>query len=174
MRNPDPAKAVQVLTSMVLFYGEGNRWTRGTTDDGNGKHCLVGAIELHCKHPGTMRAVVDYIGAAISPRRERKYYFPRAVMTFNDRCNGIERIFDVLVRARALAQRDAERLPEITAAAKAVGAEKEEAAAARKRQLLAELERERMVRHAAGDTRETYILCPRPPAPPAEPQRLAA
>jgi hypothetical protein len=38
---------------------------------------------------------------------------------------------------------------------------KQQAAAARKRQLLAELERERIVRHAAGDTGATYILCPR-------------
>jgi hypothetical protein len=51
---------------------------------------------------------------------------------------------------------------------------KQQAAEARKRQLLVEMERARMVRHASGDTRETYILCPRPPAPPAEPQRLAA
>jgi hypothetical protein len=63
-------------------------------------------------------------------------------------------------------------LPEIIAAAKALAAQKEEAAAAHKRQLLAELERERMMRHAAGETRETYILCPAPE--PRTPERLAA
>jgi len=52
--------------------------------------------------------------------------------------------------------------------------EKQEAAAARKRQLLAEVERERMVRLAAGDTSATYILCPRAPEQRTEPQRLAA
>jgi hypothetical protein len=56
-------------------------------------------------------------------------------------------------------------------AAKAADLEKQQAAA-RKRQLLAELERERMLRHAAGDTSATYILCPR--APESTPERLAA
>jgi hypothetical protein len=51
--------------------------------------------------------------------------------------------------------------------------EKEQAAAAHKRQLLAELERERMLRHAAGNISPTYILCPRPPEP-RPPERLAA
>jgi hypothetical protein len=94
------------------------------------------------------------------------------LMAFNDsRCNSFAELRAVLIKARiravreffrAAAQTDAERQAEI-AAVKAAGAQKEEAAAARKRQLLAELERERILRHAAGDTRETYILCPRPP-----------
>jgi hypothetical protein len=48
-----------------------------------------------------------------------------------------------------------------------------EAAAARKRQLLAELECAGMARIAAGDTRETYVLCPRTPEAQT-PERLAA
>ena len=116
MRQPDPAKAMQVLESIYLFYGEGERWTRGIRHDGpRGKHCLFGAIELHCKDPATMRAVVDYIGAAIWPRSDREYS-PERLMTFNDRCSGTDRICDVLVRARELARRDMERQqPEIAA-----------------------------------------------------------
>jgi hypothetical protein len=105
------------------------------------------------------------------------------LMAFNDsRCNSFAELRAVLIKARiravrefchAAAQTDAERQAEI-AAAKAAAARKEEAAAARKRQLLAELARERMVRHAAGDKRKTYILTPRVPEPRTEPERLAA
>jgi hypothetical protein len=173
MRQPDPLKAMRVLETIFRFYGEGDRWTRGVRHDGRGKHCLVGAIELHCKHPGTVNDIIDYIGAAIWPRRQAEYYSLDRLMTFNDLCGGSERICAVLVKARALARRDVERQPEI-AAARAAAEQKEARAGARKRQLLAELERERMVRHAAGDTRETYILCPRAPEPDTEPERLAA
>jgi len=113
MPQPDPAKAMQVLEAIYLFYGEGEHWTRGVRHDPRGKHCLFGAIELHCQHPATMRAVVDYIGAAIWPRSDREYS-PERLMTFNDRCSGTDRICDVLVRARELARRDMERQqPEI-------------------------------------------------------------
>jgi hypothetical protein len=106
---------MRVLETIYLFYGEGERWTRGLRHDVRGKHCLFGAIELHCKDdPATMRAVVDYIGAAIWPRSDREYS-PERLMTFNDLCSGIDRICDVLVRARALARRDMERQqPEIS------------------------------------------------------------
>jgi hypothetical protein len=105
MRQRDQAKAMQVLEAIYLFYAEGEHWTRGVRgvrNDRRGKHCLFGAIELHCQHPATMRAVVDYIGAAIWPRSDREYS-PERLMTFNDRCSGIDRICDVLVRARKLA-----------------------------------------------------------------------
>ncbi len=173
MRHRDPFKAMRVLETIFRFYGEREHWTRGTRDDGKGKHCLIGAIELHCKHPGTVNDIIDYIGAAIWPHRQAEYYSLDRLMTFNDRCSGSERICDVLVKAPALARRDVEKLPEI-AAAKAVAPQKEKAAAARKRQLLAELERERIIRHAAGDTRATYILCPRAAERRTEPERLAA
>ena len=58
----------------------------------------------------------------------------------------------VIVKARALALQEPER---------------ERAAAAVERWLLAEVDRERA---AAGDTRPTYILCPHPPAELALPE----
>ncbi|MBV8591395.1 MAG: hypothetical protein JO212_15280 [Acetobacteraceae bacterium] len=115
---PDPAHIVDLLDDLLDFFGpNGEHWTRGLRHNApRGKHCLVGAIELHCKHPGTMRAVVDYIGAAIWPRSDREYT-PDRLMTFNDLCSGGDRIRDVLVRARELARRDMERQqPEIAAA----------------------------------------------------------
>jgi hypothetical protein len=174
MLEPDPANCVHLLDCLLRFFGEhGEHWTRGTYDDGTGNRCLAGAVEyVECKHRSIGSGMTDYIVAAIWPGRERDYSIAR-VATFNDRCKGFEQIGAVIAKARALAQRDAERLPEIIAAAKALAAEKEQAAAAHKRQLLAELERERMMRHATGDTRETYILCPRAPEP-LGPERLAA
>jgi hypothetical protein len=112
------------------------------------------------------------LSAAIWPRQTPSYV-PQHFMRFNDACQNFDELRAVIVKALALAQRDLEeKYPEIVAA-NALAAEKEEEAAARKRQLLAELERARMVRHAAGDTRATYILCPHVPERPA-PERLAA
>jgi plasmid stabilization system protein ParE len=115
----------------------------------------------------------QYLSAAIWPRR-KPCYLPEDLIRFNDRCKGFDRIRAVILKARARAQRDLEeKFPQI-AAANAVAAQKEEEAVARKRQLLAELERERMVRHATGDSRATYIICPRVPERPAAAERLAA
>jgi len=100
MRHRDPFKAMRVLETIFRFYGEGDRWTRGVRHDGRGKHCLVGAIELHCKHPGTVNDIIDYIGAAIWPRSDREYS-PERLMTFNDRCSGTDRICDEGAGTRA-------------------------------------------------------------------------
>jgi hypothetical protein len=134
--------------------------------------CLIGAIDdLYRKQAaprGTRRGVGYYIGAVAGPHR----LLSRAgLITFNDLCKSFDEFRAVILKARALAQRGVDPF----AAAKAADFENQQAAAARKRQLLAELERERMVRNAAGDTRETYILCPRAPERPApELERLAA
>jgi hypothetical protein len=61
----------------------------------------------------------------------------------------IAELRSVIVKARALALQEPER---------------ERSAAAVERWLLAEVDRERAARAAAGDTRQTYILCLRPPA----------
>ena len=126
------------------------------------------AVEyIECKHFSLGSGMTDYLSAAIWPRRPREWRYER-VATFNDRCKGFARIRAVIAKARALTQHDAERMPEIFAAVHAAfGAEKEFIAQVRKRQLLAQIERERK---AAGTL--TYILCPRAPEP--EPQRLAA
>jgi hypothetical protein len=53
-------------------------------------------------------------------------------------------------------------------------AEHEQAAEAFKRQLLAQIERERAARAAAGDHRQIYILCPARNLHKTTPDRLAA
>jgi hypothetical protein len=49
------AKAVQLLDLMLEFFADDGHWTRGCYDDGNGGHCLVGAL-LHLSRKHRMPA----------------------------------------------------------------------------------------------------------------------
>jgi hypothetical protein len=45
------AAATQLLDLMLEFFADDGHWTRGSYDDGNGGHCLVGALlHLSRKH----------------------------------------------------------------------------------------------------------------------------
>ena len=46
MPEPQIAQAVQLLDLMLEHFAVDGHWTRGHYDDGNGGHCLVGAL-LH-------------------------------------------------------------------------------------------------------------------------------
>jgi hypothetical protein len=46
MPEAQTAKAVQLLDLMLEFFADDGHWTRGRYHDGNGGHCLVGAL-LH-------------------------------------------------------------------------------------------------------------------------------
>src|SRR5215472_19285993 len=46
MPEAEIAKAVHLLDLMLEFFADDGRWARGCYDDGNGGHCLVGAL-LH-------------------------------------------------------------------------------------------------------------------------------
>jgi hypothetical protein len=51
MPEAEIAKAVQLLDLMIEFFAQDGHWTRGSYDDGNGRHCLVGALlHLSRKH----------------------------------------------------------------------------------------------------------------------------
>ena len=51
MPEAEIAKAVQLLDLMLEFFADDGHWTRGRYDDGNGGHCLVGAVlHLSRKH----------------------------------------------------------------------------------------------------------------------------
>jgi len=169
MRQSDPAKVVQLLDLLLACFDGGRRWTQMRFEDGNGGRCLVRAMDELClAHAGLNRDdAATYLVEALPQASKRKM----GLIGFNDRVRDYSEVAQLIKDARALAQRAAERQPD---ANKAAAAQKQQEAEARKRQLLAELERERMVRHAVGDIRETYTLSPRPPAPHAEPQRLAA
>ncbi len=128
---------------MLEFFADGARWTRGRYHDGLGRHCLIGALNyLHRKHHVLSDAAVSFLQEAM-PRRTF------GLIYFNDhRCGSFAELRSVILKARALALGDAER---------------ERAAAAVERWLLATLEAERSTRVAASDDRSTYVLGPRAP-----------
>jgi hypothetical protein len=148
MRDPETGKAVQVLDLLLDYFGEeGAHWTSGRYHDGHGRRCLVGALDyLRRKYRIPSEGAEYFLQEALPHRKGGLVYF-------NDRCGSFTELRSVIVKARALALRDAER----------VGA-----AAAAERWLLAEVERERAVRAAAGANPATYSLGPRIP------ERIAA
>jgi hypothetical protein len=51
MPQAEIAKAAQLLDLMLESFADDGHWTRGRYDDGNGGHCLVGAVlHLSRKH----------------------------------------------------------------------------------------------------------------------------
>ena len=144
MRTSNTTEAVQMLDLLLEYFADGRRWTRDRFYS-HGRHCLVGALNsLRREHRVASGAARYFLEEAI-PRE-----CGRRLVYFNDRrCRSIAELRSVIVKARALALQEPER---------------ERAAAAVERWLLAEVDRERAARAAAGDTRPTYILCPRPPA----------
>jgi hypothetical protein len=158
MPQPDPANAlnaVRMLDLLIEFFDGGKQWTKGRYEDGKGRRCLVAAINHVCGvHLELNRNNGEFYLHRALPAMPKPH---AALMTFNDSRHHYREIAQLIEDARTLARRDVESI----AADKAADIPKQQEAAARKRQLLAELARERIVRHAAGDTRETYILCPR-------------
>ena len=123
MRDPDIAKAVQLLDLMHEFFADNGHWTRGCYDDGKGGHCLVGALlHLGRKH-GLPTAPVSALLQDTMPRPGLP------LVHFNDtRCGSLAELRSVILQARRLAHDDAER---------------ERAAAAIKTWLLAQIEKKR-------------------------------
>jgi hypothetical protein len=161
----------------LQFFGpNGEHWLQHDYH-GRKRRCLVDAIR-HVWRKSRRRITSDtvtfYLIEAIQPEPRPPEWALAArcvhLQDFNDQCGSFADLHAVIVKARMLARHDAERHQPEAIAPKP----KRQTAAENKRQLLAELERERMQRHAAGDTSETFILCPRAPAPPSKPQRLAA
>ena len=143
MPEAESGDAVQFLDLLLEFFGDGTHWTRGRYNDAQGRRCLVGAVDyLRRKHRIPSGEAVSFLREAM-PRRGF------GLVYFNDhRCRSVAELRSVIVKARALALGEAER---------------ERAASAVKRWLLAELERERAAKEVAADERSTHILCPRAP-----------
>ena len=123
MPEAEIAKAVQLLDLMLEFFADDGRWTRGCYDDGNGGHCLVGALlHLSRKHRLPKAPVIALLQDAM-PRPGLP------LVHFNDsRCGSIAELRSVILKARRLAHDDAER---------------ERAAAAVKTWLLAQIDKKR-------------------------------
>jgi len=123
MRDAEITKAVQLLDLMLEFFADDGHWTRGCYEDGNGGHCLVGALlHLGRKHSLPTRSVIALLQDAM-PRPGLP------LVHFNDsRCGSVAELRSVILKARRLAHDHAER---------------ERAAAEVKAWLLAQIEKKR-------------------------------
>src|ERR1700760_2583084 len=80
MREAQIAQAVQLLDLMLEHFADDGCWTRGRYDDGNGGHCLVGALlHLSLMHRLPSAPAVALLQDAM-PRPELP------LVHFNDRC----------------------------------------------------------------------------------------
>ncbi len=144
MSETDTGKAVQVLDLLLEFFGEsGAHWTRGRYHDGHGRRCIIGALDyLRRKHRVPSEGAEYFLQEAMPYRRF-------ALVYFNDhRCRSFAELRSIIVNARALALREAER---------------ERATAAVERWLLAELEMHRAARAATADNSVTLSYVRAPP-----------
>src|SRR4051812_4790612 len=135
-----------VLDLMLEHFAEDSHWTRGRYDDGNGGHCLVGAL-LHMsrKHRLPRAPAIALLQDAM-PRPGLP------LVHFNDACCGsVAELRSIILKARRLADDHAKQ---------------ERAAAAVKTWLLARIEKTRAARSA--DLADTA------PDEPCTPERLAA
>lgn len=146
MHETEIARAVQLLDLMLEFFVDDAHWTRGGYDDGNGGHCLVGALlHLSRKHRLPTAPAIALLQDAM-PRPGLPLVY------FNDtRCGNLAELRSVILKARSLAHDNAER---------------ERAAAAVRTWLLAQIAKKRAA--AAPDIMETTL------EEPIAPERLAA
>ena len=94
------AKAVQLLDLMLEFFADDGHWTRGRYDDGNGGHCVVGAVlHLSRKHCLPKAPAIALLQDAM-PRPGLP------LVHFNDRCCGSAA--EIILKARRLADDHAE------------------------------------------------------------------
>jgi hypothetical protein len=117
------AQAVQLLDLMLEHFADDGHWTRGRYDDGNGGHCLVGAVLHLSREHGLPRALVIALLQDVMPRPGLP------LVHFNDRFWGsVAELRSIILKARRLADDHVEQ---------------ERAAAAAKTWLLAQIEKKR-------------------------------
>src|SRR6266513_6322993 len=123
MPEAEIAKAVQLLDLMLEFFADDGHWTRGCYGDGNGGHCLVGALlHLSRKHRLPTAPAIAFLQDAM-PRPGLP------LVHFNDTCCGsVAELRSIIIKARRLADNHAEQ---------------ERAAAALKTWLLAQIGKKR-------------------------------
>jgi hypothetical protein len=104
MPQAEIAKAAQLLDLMLEFFADGGHLTRGRYDDGNGGHCLVGALlHLGRKHRLPTTPAIALLQDAM-PRPGLP------LVHFNDSCCGsVAELRSIILKARRLADNDAER-----------------------------------------------------------------
>src|SRR2546421_1587742 len=98
MPEAEIAKAVQLLDLMLEFFAHDGHWTRGSYDDGNGGHCLVGAL-LHLSRKRRLPTT-----PAIALLQDAMPRPGLPLVHFNDtRCGSLAELRSVMVKARRLA-----------------------------------------------------------------------
>jgi hypothetical protein len=110
MPQAEIAQVVQLLDLMLEHFADDGHWARGRYDDGNGGHCLVGALlHLSRKHRLPTAPAIALLQDAM-PRPGLP------LVQFNDACCGsVAELRSVLLKARCLAEDHTEQ--ERTAAA---------------------------------------------------------
>src|SRR5438874_10912447 len=98
------AQGVQLLDLMLEHFADDGHWTRGRYDDGNGGHCLVGAL-LHLSREHRLpRAPAIALLQDAMPRPGLP------LVHFNDSCCGsIAELRSIILKARRLADDHAEQ-----------------------------------------------------------------
>lgn len=154
MTEAQTSKPVRLLDLLLDFFADDERWIQGHYRDAAGRRCLVGAVmHFSAEHRLPKTPVMSLLEAAL-PQRQL------GLIPFNDQhCRSAADLRRLIRKARAFALENAEH---------------EQAAEAFKRQLLAQIERERAARAAAGDHRKIYILGPARNLQKTTPDRLAA
>jgi hypothetical protein len=144
MPETEIAQAIQLLDLMLEHFADDVHWTRGRYDNGNGGHCLVGALlHLSRKHRLPRAPAVALLQDAM-PRPGLP------LVHFNDTCYGsVAELRSLILKSRCLADDHAEQ---------------DRSAAAAKAWLLAQISKKR----AAADIAELA------PDKPFAPERLAA
>lgn len=104
MPESEIGKAVQLLDLMLDFFADDGHWTRGSYDNGEGGHCLVGAL-LHLGRTHRLPAA-----PAIALLQDAMPRPGLPLVHFNDtRCGSVAELRAVILRARGLAHDDAAR-----------------------------------------------------------------
>ena len=104
MPEPQIAKAAQLLDLMLEFFADHGHWARGCYDDGNGGHCLLGAL----LHLGRAHRLPTATAIALLQDAMPRPGLP--LVHFNDtRCGSVAELRSVIVKARCVARDDAER-----------------------------------------------------------------
>jgi len=151
MPEAEIAQAVQLLDLMLEHFADDGCWTRGRYDDGNGGHCLVGALlHLSRKH-GLPRAPATALLQDAMPRPGLPLVY------YNDGCCGsLAELRAIILKARRLADDRAEQ---------------DRAVAAARTWLLAQIEKKRPAPPA-----DIADMAPGEPFAPSNPtpRRLAA
>jgi hypothetical protein len=141
------AQAVQLLDLMLEHFADDGHWTRGRYDDGNGGHCLVGALlHLSRKH-GLPKALAIALLQDAMPRPGLP------LVHFNDTCCGsVAELRSIILKARRLADDHAEQ---------------ERAAAAAMTWLLARTEKNELRRRQISRIRRRTSCSPPNASPPS-------